>query len=211
LAPVLVTAGANAQETPIVEKAIAFGTGRGDIPLVIQDDSVGQGTCETVELASPALRVARVSRRASLKSQEADRSDLATAARPTLSVLYGRELFRSASRVVVISRRNVGSGPATPTPIPCPEDRKPSRIVLAGRSGETLEPIQDITIVEKQWKRGLASGTVFGGIAEFDLASALALAGGKDLEIRVMYADGKPSAFRFSSKQLRDLTPSWAR
>jgi hypothetical protein len=207
LAPTLLSA----EDANGVAKAVSFGNGRKDIPLVVQDDTVDEGVCEVLELASPALRVARVVRQARLKSRDADPADVAAAARPTLSVLYGREPSRTRSTIIVRASSNVGAGPSIPPPVPCPEDRKPLNLVLVARSGETLEPIQAPTLVNKHWKQGLASGTVFGAIAEFDLAKALTLANGKDLEVRVLYEKGNPSAFRFTSRQLADLTPAWAR
>jgi hypothetical protein len=194
----LVSTLSRAEDTNGVAKAVAFGNGRKDLPLVVQDDAVGEGVCEVLELASPALRVARVVRQARLKSRDADPADVAVAARPTLSVLYDREPSRTGSKIIVTVSSSVGSGPSIPPPVPCPEDRKPLDLVLVARSGEKLEPIQAPTPVSKHWKQGLASGTVLGAIAEFDLARALTLAGGKGLEVRVLYEQGNPSVFRFT-------------
>ena len=195
-----------------LEKAVTFGSGRGDIPLLTEDDAVAAGTCETVELASPALRVARVARKAIAEGRPVDREAVSNAARSTLSVLYNRLPFRTEGQRWDPRPGGILTPPGAPAPVPCVEERRPERLLLAGASGGPLDAIRATEVHERGWtgKRG-ASGVTLGATAEFDLEPALALGGGKWLEVRVTYAEGPPSTFRFSSKQVKSLTPSWAR
>jgi hypothetical protein len=191
------------------DKAVAVGSKRGDLPLVAQDDSVNTGMCEMVELASPPLRVARVASRASTEGHAVDPAAVERAARPTLSVLYSRRPFRAEGGVRIVSRDFL-KAPDASAPTPCVEDRRPERVVLVSKSGEILSPLAPIGVIESQWRTNPGSRTTYGATAEFDLDRALAL-GAKGLEVLIEYLEGNPSVYRFSAKQLKDLTPSWAR
>jgi TonB family protein len=192
-----------------VRKTLAYGEGHGDMAAVRRDGDI----CSTVELSSPALRLARFARMAREENVRPRPTDVERQAAGLLTVYFARQIHVvSGFRTSVLGKDVPNSGAQT-----CPVS-VPSRIVLRSERGEELAARHAPSVISRRTVvRDLrAPGSdrsypVLDAVAFFDWDTALRLADGRELRVVVGFDEGKPATVVFTAEDLARLTPIWSK
>ncbi len=169
-----------------VAAAVAFGKGKADLP-----DVRSYELCAAVSLAGPQDRIATVVRAATKQLKDASEADIEAEAKDTLVAYFSQEApYYKFNRW---NCRSTGSS-------------KPERILLMSRDEQRLEADGETKVTQSEWHNAMGAGfTTNNAAASFDLAKAMALAGGKTLYVVVTFDSGEPQKFEFKEKHMRQI------